>query len=110
MSTDAVTALVRSLLGSAAGWRDDAACTAADPERFAPRGELGPHNEPPMRATAADYCAGCPVRHECLGFAEGTNAQGVWGGEYRHTVSGRRPSRVSLLGAPRFPRKSRKAS
>lgn len=108
MSVDQAAAEFLGLLGSTAAWRDTAACTAADPERFAPTGQIGPDNEPELRDTARRYCAGCPVLAECRGFADETSAQGVWGGEYRHNASGKRPDRAGLLGAARFPKTTRK--
>ena len=55
-------------------WREQAACRTVEPDVFFPeRGE--------SVAAAKRVCAGCPVRDECLEFAEETLQKfGVWGG------------------------------
>lgn len=62
-------------------WQDDAACRDYDSDLF-----FEPDNEwPAVRArreqAAKKVCAGCPVRADCLSFAEsGPEVFGVWGG------------------------------
>ena len=108
MSVDQAAAVFLGLLGSNATWRNAAACRDADPERFAPRGQLSRELERELRITGREFCAGCPVIAECKAFADETSAQGVWGGEYRHNASGKRPDCAALLGRARFPKTTRK--
>lgn len=55
-------------------WQDEAACIGVDPEIFFPT--RGVPSEP-----AKKICAGCPVRVECLEYAERELLKhGVWGG------------------------------
>ena len=64
-------------------WRDDALCTATDPEAFFPaKGEpVGP---------AKAICRRCPSRVPCLEFAlDGHEMHGTWGGLSREE---RRPA------------------
>jgi WhiB family transcriptional regulator, redox-sensing transcriptional regulator len=60
-------------------WRSAGACLAADPDLFFPVSAGGPGREDIRRAKA--MCARCPVRAQCLAFAE-ENAigYGIWGG------------------------------
>ena len=55
-------------------WLHDAACPTHDPEAFFPeRGEPA--------AYAKKVCAGCPVKQECLDYAQAHSIfDGVWGG------------------------------
>ena len=73
-------------------WRDAAACRGVDPEVFFPeRGE--------SVAKAKKVCAGCPVRDECLEYAEETLQKfGVWGGLSERQRRRRRRGRVVLCG------------
>ena len=58
------------------GWRDLAACTGMDPDLFHP--DKG-HSRTAARAKAV--CAGCPVRTDCLAYAEANDIyDGIWGG------------------------------
>lgn len=58
-------------------WRDTAACRGLDTDIFFP----DPDDEAAVRA-ATDVCDSCPVRFDCLLFAQGQdNSVGVWGGE-----------------------------
>jgi WhiB family transcriptional regulator, redox-sensing transcriptional regulator len=60
-------------------WQAAAACLGSDPELFFPVSGSGKCLEQIAQAKAV--CAGCPVRRECLGFAQRTGqAHGVWGG------------------------------
>ena len=54
-------------------WQEHAACVGEDGELFFPLkgGDVGP---------AMRVCTGCPVRAECLEYALGWGAAGVWGG------------------------------
>ena len=55
-------------------WQQQGACRGADAELFFP-----PTDE--EAAVAKSYCATCPVRLACLGFAIERNERfGVWGG------------------------------
>ena len=64
----------------AASIRDQAACRPADPALFfAPDGEK-PEAAKVREAQANGYCAGCPVRSDCLAFALAYRAVGHWGG------------------------------
>lgn len=56
-------------------WRDHANCRGMDTEMFYP---LSDNYVPPAVATA---CAACPVRGECLAYAEDMRiTDGIWGG------------------------------
>jgi WhiB family redox-sensing transcriptional regulator len=60
-------------------WTLRAACLHADPELFFPEvlGAIGADRT----SQAKQFCAGCPVRDKCLGWALGTGeAYGIWGG------------------------------
>lgn len=55
-------------------WREDAACRDQDTAIFFPNNEAG-------ATLAAEICATCPVREQCLEFALQTRqVDGVWGG------------------------------
>ena len=57
-----------------ADWRAAAACLGADPDLFHP---VTPTDE----AEAKAICAWCPVRADCLAFAdEHAIGHGIWGG------------------------------
>ncbi|BAK36062.1 hypothetical protein MLP_30480 [Microlunatus phosphovorus NM-1] len=70
---------------------------AADGRR-PPCGDYGAHDvwlsdDPDIRALAADWCTGCPVREQCHNAAEaGDEKFGVWAGIDR-TPPKRRPGR-----------------
>jgi WhiB family redox-sensing transcriptional regulator len=71
-------------------WRSLAACRQADPELFFPDAPADSR----QAAEALSFCAGCPVRAECLDFALRHGiADGIWGGlaedERKRAVSGR---------------------
>lgn len=81
-------------------WQEHAACRDYDMELFFEadneRGELRARRE----EAAKQVCASCPVRAECLRFAEsGPEVFGVWGGttQRERTVRRRRRRRT---GAP----------
>lgn len=80
---------------NASAWRFLAACADYDPDLFFPIGSSGPALRQTQRAKAV--CAGCPVRVECLEWAQTTGqTHGVWGGldEHQREELGRRdPSR-----------------
>jgi WhiB family transcriptional regulator, redox-sensing transcriptional regulator len=53
-------------LAAGSGWRDKAACRAADPLLF----DFDPETDAAAQAAPAkQICAGCPVQADCLGFA-----------------------------------------
>jgi WhiB family redox-sensing transcriptional regulator len=77
------------------GWRDQAACRAADPALFcAPEGEE-PEEAAAREAEANTYCSRCPVRSACLEFGL-TQRYGHWGGmgERERLLHGRRRRRA----------------
>ncbi len=58
---------------TAPDWRELAACRGEDTELFFPEGSA---------AQAPQACTGCPVRADCLAYAdEHRIAWGTWGGE-----------------------------
>ena len=70
-------------------WRKEARCLDADPSLFD-----GPEDEKPdVRAAredvAREICASCPVRQNCLDFANRMRARsGIWGGlDYRERLA-----------------------
>ena len=71
-------------------WRDRAACRDADPDLFFP-------DRAGTDISAAQViCAGCPVRAQCLEFAEATNqVHGVWAGIDRGSPKARRKARAA---------------
>lgn len=63
----------------AGAWRLLARCADYDPDLFFPIGSGGPALRQARRAKAV--CAQCPVRVDCLEWAQATQqAHGVWGG------------------------------
>jgi WhiB family transcriptional regulator, redox-sensing transcriptional regulator len=66
-------------------WRERAACRGTDPELFFPTRNIGVSDggsqyQKDINAAKA-VCAGCPVRKECLDFADATHQEdGIWGG------------------------------
>ena len=65
-------------------WHQRAACRGADPDLFFPA-----RGDKPAQALA--YCAGCPVRQECLASAlEVPSTIGVWGGRFGRDRKGLR--------------------
>lgn len=87
-----ITSLTR-----AGGWREHGACLSADPTLFddhrdsdeAGRASKCRITAPPaMRGAAARYCAGCPVRAQCLAEARRDGLHGLWGGMYRTWAHG----------------------
>jgi WhiB family redox-sensing transcriptional regulator len=74
--TAATTAIAPGRVGN---WRNAAACLRADPNLFFP---VSPNGRAILQAAEAKaVCARCPVRRECLEYAQ-TNApiDGIWGG------------------------------
>jgi WhiB family redox-sensing transcriptional regulator len=68
---------------NAGAWRFLAACADYDPDLFFPIGGSGPALRQAERAKA--ICAKCPVRLECLEWAQATGqTHGVWGGRDEH--------------------------
>ena len=60
-------------------WREAGACLSADPDLFFPIA-TGPAAVKQIMM-ARRICAGCPVRQQCLDFAQRTGEMhGVWGG------------------------------
>lgn len=60
-------------------WLDRAACREVDPEIFFPTGTGVLAERQVVRAKAV--CQGCPVRSECLHWAQfHASGDGVWGG------------------------------
>jgi WhiB family redox-sensing transcriptional regulator len=60
-------------------WRYLARCADYDPDLFFPVGSSGPALKQALRAKSV--CAQCPVRVECLDWAQATHQpHGVWGG------------------------------
>ncbi len=80
-------------------WRFSARCADYDPDLFFPIGSSGPALRQTMQAKSV--CAGCPVRMECLEWAQSTQqTHGVWGGLDEHErellrVNGRRVAPIS---------------
>lgn len=63
----------------AGAWRFLAKCADYDPDLFFPVGSSGPALRQAARAKAV--CAQCPVRVDCLEWAQATEqTHGVWGG------------------------------
>lgn len=60
-------------------WIEWARCTQADAELFFPTAESGPVYEAQVAAAKA-VCAGCPVRVQCLIYAQSALAHGIAGG------------------------------
>jgi WhiB family redox-sensing transcriptional regulator len=74
-------------------WRDDAACTHADPDLFFPIGTTGAAET--QIDAAKRICHGCPARMPCLAWAlDHAVSSGVWGGT---TEEERRALRADLL-------------
>ena len=68
---------------SAGAWRFAARCADYDPDLFFPIGSSGPALRQTMQAKSV--CADCPVRLECLEWAQSTQQlHGVWGGLDEH--------------------------
>jgi WhiB family transcriptional regulator, redox-sensing transcriptional regulator len=65
--------------GRVANWRSASACLHADPNLFFPISTTGRAIDQIARAKAV--CAGCPVRGQCLEFAQTHDPiYGIWGG------------------------------
>jgi WhiB family transcriptional regulator, redox-sensing transcriptional regulator len=62
----------------AGNWRDAGACLHADPDLFFPVSATGPSRKEVAQAKA--FCAHCPVRRQCLEFAQDNGVYGIWGG------------------------------
>ena len=74
-------------------WRDDAACTHADPDLFFPIGTTGAAEA--QIDAAKQICHRCPARMPCLAWAlDHAVSSGVWGGT---TEEERRALRADLL-------------
>jgi WhiB family transcriptional regulator, redox-sensing transcriptional regulator len=60
--------------GTRSSWQQPAACREASTDLFFPIGTTETRQ-------ARQICAGCPVRQECLAYAQTTGQQyGIWGG------------------------------
>ncbi|SDQ34443.1 transcription factor WhiB [Actinopolyspora saharensis] len=60
-------------------WQHRASCRDQDPELFFPVSEVGPGAEQVQRAKAV--CGSCPVRSECLAYAQSNGLDfGIFGG------------------------------
>jgi WhiB family redox-sensing transcriptional regulator len=60
-------------------WQELAACRTAEPELFFPISARGPSAVDVARAKK--ICASCPVRYQCLDYAQATHQKdGIWGG------------------------------
>ncbi|OHU47431.1 hypothetical protein BKG82_26370 [Mycobacteroides chelonae] len=58
-------------------WRDRGACRGKDPRFF----ETEPDTLREHRAEGKRICAGCPVKFDCLDYAEQNHERhGLWGG------------------------------
>jgi WhiB family transcriptional regulator, redox-sensing transcriptional regulator len=65
--------------GRAGNWRSAGACMHADPDLFFPISMTG--RAAAQIAAAKAICAGCPVRRECLDYAQANEPiYGIWGG------------------------------
>jgi WhiB family transcriptional regulator, redox-sensing transcriptional regulator len=65
--------------GYAANWRSASACLHADPNIFFPISTTGRAIEQIAKAKAV--CAHCPVRGQCLEYAQSHDPiYGIWGG------------------------------
>ena len=71
-------------------WIEWARCTQADAELFFPTAESGPVYETQVAAAKA-VCAGCPVRVQCLIYAQTALPFGVAGGLTAEERRGRTP-------------------
>lgn len=72
-------------------WRSYALCGGMNPDLFFSEKQRSPDTEKALR-----ICADCPVRRQCLEFAESTASDyGVWGGT---TAQRRRPGGVKARG------------
>lgn len=59
-------------------WRKEASCLNLDIDLF-----FDDYEDDPETAKFVDsVCHSCPVRQQCIEYAEQTNASGVWGGMY----------------------------
>ena len=68
-----------TVTGRATNWRSDGACRNADPDLFFPISMTGRALE--QIARAKSICARCPVRRQCLDFAQTHDPiYGIWGG------------------------------
>ncbi len=68
------------------GWQLDAACRGQDASLFFAPSYFEKREEKAGReARAKAYCARCPVREECLGYALSIREpHGIWGGLNEH--------------------------
>lgn len=89
--------------GRAANWRSAGACLHADPDIFFP---ISLHGDQVTVAKA--ICAGCPVRRECLEYAQANDPiYGIWGGT---TVADRQRARRREQRAARARARAAQAS
>lgn len=60
-------------------WRHEAACLGRNAELWFPIGQSNAARD--QAATAVAWCARCPVREACLGYALDNHiVEGIWGG------------------------------
>jgi WhiB family redox-sensing transcriptional regulator len=66
--------------GHDADWRSASACRHANPDLFFPVATAA-SGQAAQIAAAKAICAGCPVRSQCLEFAQANQlTYGIWGG------------------------------
>jgi WhiB family redox-sensing transcriptional regulator len=82
-------------------WRFLAACADRDPDLFFPKGSSGPALRQAQHAKAV--CAGCPVRIECLEWAQSSGqTYGVWGGFDEEERAAMREAEVEGAATPDY--------
>lgn len=67
-------------LGLDLKWAEHAACVGTPMSWWFPENESGHPVPDHVPAAAAERCAGCPVRRECMGHAVAHELFGVWAG------------------------------
>ena len=68
-----------SPVGTTGRWEELGACRTAEPDLFFPISARGPSVTDTVRAKK--ICASCPVRSQCLDYAQATQQRhGIWGG------------------------------
>ena len=84
---------------SAPGWQSKALCVGRVDLFFAPKGER-PGRRAKREATAASYCAQCPVSDECREAGRVNGENGIWGGETdeQRAVAGYPPRNIMRKG------------
>jgi WhiB family redox-sensing transcriptional regulator len=86
---------IRPVLAADTGWMDRGACRGVPGVHFGPPNEH-PAEQAPRVEAAKRVCAGCPVRPQCLSYAETRGERhGVWGGLSEEERAGRQRGRVA---------------